>query len=272
MAEARTPTPIVRRVLEVARKERVTPHLLRVVLTGDAVADFRMVSVGVNNKLFIPPARVSDVHFPEFVDGAWVSPDASLTPHVRTYTLRALDLAKREMSVDFALHGDGVASVWAENAAAGDKLGVAMKAITKQLYPRADHYLIAADLSAVPVTSVILETLPPESRADVVIEVPDEADIHEIETRAEVNIKWIVNPEPGTGTALTDAVKAISLPGPDAKKFAHIAAEFSVVREMRNYFREEKGWSREEFHGFGYWKHGVAEDHSAVERHDESHS
>lgn len=272
MTDQKPKPPIIRRVLTVSRKEQISKNLLRVVLCGDAVADFDMVTVGINNKIFIPPPGVGKVIFPEFVDGVWHSPDPEMTPSVRTYTLRALDLERNEMSIDFALHGDGVASNWAVNASPGDELGLAMKGIRKALFPVVDRYILVADLSALPVTSVILEHLHPEAVADAIIEVPDKADIQQISTRARTNIRWIVNPEPGIGGELVNAVEKLNITDISGSRFAHVAAEFSTVRRLREYFRSEHGWTREEFHGFGYWQHGVAEERSAEVRHDESHS
>lgn len=265
-------TPIIRRVLEVAGKDLVTPDLLRVTLAGDAVKDFHMVTVGINNKIFIPPPGVEDVHFPDFVNGEWRLAEEHLRPSVRTYTLRALDLDSGTMSIDFALHGEGVASEWALNAKAGDKIGVAMKGVAKRLFPEAEWFMLVADLSAVSVTSVILETLPAGVSGEAIIEVPDERNIHTIKTAADVNVTWLVNPTPGKGGSLIEAVKAVRLPEAGISRFIHAAAEFAVVRELRRYFRQEIGLGRDEFHGFGYWSYGVSEDVSAVERHDESHS
>src|SRR5690606_11303089 len=134
-----------------------------VTLEGDAVAEYKDCTPGNNNKIFLPPAGVNRVHFPEYNEELeiWLHPEPALVPSVRTYTLRAIDLEKKEMVIDFVHHGEnGPASRWAIQAQPGDELGVAMKAVTKELYPRVGSYLLAGDATAIPVLSCILESLP----------------------------------------------------------------------------------------------------------------
>lgn len=57
-------TPI-QAVLRVSRKEYLTPNFLRVFLTGDAVPRFANTTVGMNNKILIPPKGVNEIHFPK---------------------------------------------------------------------------------------------------------------------------------------------------------------------------------------------------------------
>jgi len=76
------------------------------------------------------------------------------------------------------------------------------------------------------------------------------------------------NDTPQEGSLLADLVKIKSLPQTD--RFAYIAAEYSTVREIRNYLRKDLGWKREELYAYSYWKSGVSEDKSDGERHNEN--
>ncbi len=121
---------ISRYVFRVSRKEKLTPHYIRIKLQADEDIDFDKCTLGANNKIFIPPAGVSDVHFPEFdqAKGDWVHPSEELKLIVRTYTHRAIDPVTKEITIDFVNHGDnGPASAWAAKAKVGQQLGVAMK-------------------------------------------------------------------------------------------------------------------------------------------------
>ena len=273
MSEEKKGPPVIREVLRVVRKERITPNYLRIVLGGDEVAKFGMVTVGINNKIFIPPKGIDEIHFPEFKPTEFAGAAEAVRPTIRTYTCRALDLERNEMTIDFALHGEeGIASAWALNCRPGDRLGVAMKGLPLELYPAADWYLLAGDATALPVLSVILETLPETARGVAFIEVPTEADEQLIETGAGIEILWIHNPAPGKTTGLQEAVRAADLPTDDSvKKFAYVAAESSVVRDIRRFLREENGWQAKELNAYGYWKLGTTEEKSAHERRDESH-
>ncbi len=44
----------IRKKLTVSRKEYVTPHYIRIYLTGDDMEAFMNTTVGVNNKILIP--------------------------------------------------------------------------------------------------------------------------------------------------------------------------------------------------------------------------
>ncbi|MBX2952596.1 MAG: siderophore-interacting protein [Leadbetterella sp.] len=259
-------TRIIRNVLRLKRKEYLTPHLIRVTLEGDAVAEYKDCTPGNNNKIFIPPAGVKEVHFPEYNEELeiWLHPEPHLVPAVRTYTHRAIDLEKGEMVIDFVHHGEnGPASRWAIQAQPGDELGVAMKAVTKELYPRVGQYLLAGDATALPVLSCILESLPATAGGVCVIEVQGPEDELSLETRADIRFLWLHNPHPEEGSALAATVRGLELA--ESGRFAYIAAEYRTVKALREHLREA-GWAKEEFYAFSYWKAGVAEDQSAQER------
>ena len=46
----------IKEQLRVSRKEYITPHYIRVYLTGDNMEVFTNTTIGVNNKILIPPA------------------------------------------------------------------------------------------------------------------------------------------------------------------------------------------------------------------------
>ncbi|MBC9797674.1 siderophore-interacting protein [Sinomicrobium weinanense] len=265
---------VLRAVLRVKKKEYITPHYIRVTLGGDHVMQFADTTVGVNNKILIPPVGVEDIHFPEYDNEQqqWAHPLEHLRPIIRTYTHRGIDVEKEEMITDFVYHGDtSPASAWAGNAKEGDKLGVLMKAGKKALYPEADWYLLAGDATAIPVLGAILEGLPAKARVTAVIEVHGREDKQELHTDAQLDIHWIYNSAPEEGSTLADAVKAVQIPAEGAK-FGYVAAEFSSVKEIRKYLRKDLGWTTQELYAYSYWKSGMAEDQSVTDRQKEKQS
>ena len=272
MSETENTKPsIIRAVLEVKQKTYITPHYIRVTLTGNDVPAFADTTPGVNNKIFIPPAGVNDIHFPDFntETGEWTHPPEHLRPTVRTYTHRGMDPKKKEMYIDFVAHGEsGPASAWAIHAKPGDLLGVAMKAKETVLYPTADWYLLAADATGIPVISAILETLPSTASGVVYLEVPSTQDVQELKTEANVQINWITNTTPGENTLLSDAVRNTVLPE-QGSHFGYVAAEFSSVKEIRQFLRKEQGWEQTELSAYAYWKFGINEDGSVTDRQQE---
>lgn len=262
---------IIQTELSVSRKEYVTPHYIRIYLTGDGVSEIADTTIGVNNKILIPPVGLDKVYFPEFDydKGQWKPMDDSIRPIVRTYTHRGIDLRRNEIWVDFVAHGDeGPASAWAIGSKPGDVLGVLMKAGKTELFPQANNYLLVGDATALPVLGAILESLPASAKGTCIIEVHGPEDVQKLYTQADIDFIWLHNDAPQEGSLLVDLVKIRSLP--QSERFAYVAAEFSTVREIRNYLRKDLGWKREELYAYSYWKIGISEDKSANERRQES--
>lgn len=261
--------------LKVKRKTTITPHYIRVTLTGDEVPLFANTTPGANNKIFIPPAGMNKVHFPgfDYKKMQWIHAPEAVRPVVRTYTHRGFDAVNKEMYIDFVVHGDnGPASAWAMHCQPGDVLGVAMHDMKKELVPVADWYFLIGDATAVPVLSVILEGLPAHAKGRALIEVHDEEDVQAIAAPPGIAIDWLYNDHPEAGSLLACTARRERLPAAGVSKFAYVAAEFSTVKVLREYFRKELQWTKDELDAYAYWKAGKSEDHSAAERHKENAS
>lgn len=258
-------------IAEVTRKEYITNHFIRVYLYSPEVQLFKNTTIGDNNKIAIPPAGLNEVHFPTIENDEWVYPPKEVAPSIRTYTHRGIDLEKNEVFIDFADHGDGgPASKWAREAEAGAKLGVMMRLDGKELYPEADWYLLAGDATAIPVLSAILETLPETAKGICIIEVHGKDDEQVLETKADIEFKWLHNSEPQISSEIAEVVKNIDIP--ETSKFGYVACEFSSVKEIRTYLRKERSWTSKELYAFSYWKAGKAENESQADRHEEKES
>ncbi|OJU76949.1 MAG: NADPH-dependent ferric siderophore reductase [Bacteroidetes bacterium 47-18] len=256
--------------LSVSRKEYITPHYIRIYLTGEKVPLFENTTVGVNNKILIPPKGVDKIYFPEFdyEKMQWKPMPEEIRPAVRTYTHRGIDVSKNEIWIDFVAHGDeGPASAWAIAAKEGDVLGVLMKDGKTGLYAKAENYFLVADSTGIPVVAAILEDLPETARGTCIIEVHGKEDEQDLFTRANIDLIWLHNSHPQNGSGLAATVKQQTLP--ETSRSGYVAAEFSSVKEIRQYLRKEKGWKQEELYAYSYWKAGVAEDQSTAERHQE---
>lgn len=274
MSEIKNERPAtIRGVLEVKHKVYHTPHYIRITFTGDDVSGFAETTPGVNNKIYIPPAGVNEIHFPDYnkETGEWTHPPEHLKPTIRTYTHRAIDLEKNEMTIDFVAHGEsGPASAWAIHAKPGDRLGVLMKAKESVLYPEADWYLLAADATGIPVIAAILETLPATATGVAYIEVPGKEDEQELKTKAAIQINWIYNSNPGLNQLLAGAVRTVKIPEQkNTTRFGYVAAEFSSVKDIRQFLRKEQAWDQSELYAYAYWKYGASEEGSVKSRREE---
>jgi len=148
---------------EVVRSEQLTPHLVRVVLGGkgfdtftpneftDAYVKIVFVNYGVD---------VGALPQPLTLDSFNVLP-AEQRPTVRTYTVRRVDPERREIAIDFVVHGEhGVAGPWAASATPGQPAYLTSANGAYAPDPAADWHLFAGDEAAVPAIDAALETLP----------------------------------------------------------------------------------------------------------------
>ncbi|GAA2261582.1 siderophore-interacting protein [Streptomyces ruber] len=241
----------------VVRTERLTPHMHRVVLGGEGLAEF---STSGNSdhyvKLLFGAAGVTyPVPFDleriraEFPREQW--------PVMRTYTVRAWDPALREMTVDFVIHGDeGLAGPWAARARPGDEIHLLGPGGAYAPDPEADWHLLVGDESALPAIAASLEALPDGARAHAFVEVsgPDE----EQKIACDVDVVWLHRGERPVGEALLEAVRALEWP--EGRLHAFVHGEAGFVKELRRLLRVERGIPREDLSISGYWRLGHNED------------
>src|SRR5580700_739520 len=97
-------------------------------------------------------------------------------PVRRRYTIRHLDQAQRRVTLDVVLHGDGPGERWVRAAKPGDRIeGIGPRGkVTAS--PAADWHLFMGDESAMPAIMAMTESLPGDSEATIVLEVPDPDD------------------------------------------------------------------------------------------------
>lgn len=258
---------VVRELFYLKQRDYITPHYIRVTLEGDQVAAYQEAVVGANNKVFIAPDGVDRIYWPSSEE---VVQDAHLEAIRRTYTHKGVDVEKNEMYVDFVAHGsEGPASRWAMEAPIGSPIGVAMKITGKALVPQFKRYFLIGDATAIPVLGAILESLPPDAEAFVLIEVQTPEDKQTFKSSAKIEVQWLVNATPGQNSDLgTVALERIKNDGTE-NSFAYIACEYEGVRFLRTQLRQELGWGTDRFYAYSYWKFGTAESVSESERQSE---
>mgnify|MGYP003708072197 CR=1 FL=1 len=110
--------------------------------------------------------------------------------------------------------------------------------------------------------------LPPGARGVAAIEIQNEADKLELDKPDGVEIRWLVNREPGSQPdLLVDALRNVDLP--EGRLAAWAACEFSSMRNLRAFLREDLGLRGESLYISSYWKAGLIEDeHKLAKRED----
>ncbi|MEU6402761.1 siderophore-interacting protein [Streptomyces sp. NPDC046985] len=257
MADRPARKPRKTHTAQVIRTERLTPHMQRVVLGGDGLADFSADTCTDHYVKLLFPAEGAVYPEPFDMERVRAELPREQWPVTRTYTVRAWDPEQRELTLDFVVHGDaGLAGPWALLAQPGESVHFMGPGGAYAPDPTADWHLLAGDESALPAISRSLEALPAGAKAYAFVEVsgPEE----EQKTDSDVEVVWLHRGERPVGEALVEAVRALAFPEGRVHAFVHGEAGF--VKELRKLLRVDRGVAREEMSISGYWRLGHNED------------
>lgn len=256
---------------EVVRTERISPHMIRVVLGGNGFDTFtpNEFTDAYCKVLFLrDDVDVAALPAPLTLDSFQALP-TDRQPVIRTLTVRSADPKKRKISIDFVVHGEhGVAGPWASRTQPCRPVYLMGPSGAYAPDPSADWHLLAGDESALPAIAASLEALPADAVARVFIEVAGPDDEIELHSQANVDTYWIYRggradlvPEDRAGdhAPLIRAVKeARWLPG-QVQVFIHGEAQ-AVMHNLRPYIRKERGVDAKWASISGYWRRGRTEE------------
>jgi NADPH-dependent ferric siderophore reductase len=220
------------RQLTVKTVQRITPHLIRITLTGDDLAGFTSLGFDDHSKVFFPDAATGQLTLPT------VGPDGPVWP----------------------------ATQWAEGAKPGDVLGVGGPRGSFIVPTEFDWHLLIGDDTALPAIARRLAELPAGARVVVLAEVDSEADQIPFETQAELTLQWVHRrgAEPGVSPVLIDSLKTMKLPAGDFH--AWVGCESAIAKSLRAHLVGERGANPKWVRASGYWRRGAVATHDT---HDE---
>jgi len=279
--------------VQLARKSVVSPSLLSLVFRGPEVRFMKCDSPDQRIKLLLPSldgtpsALANDEQWYETLQ----SMDKEKRPILRTYTLRHLNRAKEELTVEFVSHGtEGPASAFAVTAEPGATLQIVAP---NAEYPEDSggyewappaglrHGLIVADETALPAARGILErlaALPEPPQIQAFLEVPEAADCVDLSEFSFAKIHWLPRAPAAAsyGECLINAVKEqVWLPegcqnnelqeeaegellwdkatSDNRDFYGWVAAESTAVKLLRRYLIGERGVAQEAMNFMAYW-------------------
>lgn len=256
---------------EVIRTEQITPHMTRVVLGGPGFDTFtpsdftdsyvKIVFFGADVDVDALPKPLTNASFETL--------PSDQRPTVRTYTVRHADTERREIAIDFVVHGEhGVAGPWAASAQPGQTIHLMGPSGAYAPDPEADWHLLVGDEAALPAISVALEALPPNAVGKAFIEVSGPDDEIELSAPAGVEVHWILRggradlvgeDRAGDFSPLVEAVKtSLWLPG-QVQVFIHGEAQ-AVMHNLRSYIRKDREVGAKWASISGYWRRGRTEE------------
>lgn len=221
-----------RRSLRVESAERVTPGMLRLMLSGEDLADFRSAGFDDHVKLIVPG-----------------------TQEMRDYTPRRYDAERRIMALDFAVHEAGPATSWALAAKPGDMIDIAGPKGSSVISREVRRWLLIGDETALPAIGRCIQEAPPTAEITSIVAVASPEEEQRFETKAAVHAAWAYRPlaSGADAAALLEQVRHVDLA---PATFVWIAAEATVARALRDHLVEERQYPRGWTKAGGYWIKG----------------
>jgi NADPH-dependent ferric siderophore reductase len=238
----------------VLSSEDITPRMRRVRFSCADVTPF--VGSDMHVRLLVPPMGRPPVWPGLRPDGrvAWpVGKDEIL---VRVYTIRAVDLEKRELSIDFLQHPAPGAKTpgadFARDAQPGQT--VALLGPGAGSLPAAQSIFLAGDETALPAIARIAEEVPPGTRLQVIVEVLDAAEEQFLSSSGTLSVRWLHRrdyPEDAKGVLAEEAKMAIANLASDT--FVWFAGEKEETRTMRAFLKGRRH-DRKNMYVAWYWE------------------
>jgi NADPH-dependent ferric siderophore reductase len=256
---------------QVISSEQLTPHMIRLVLGGTGFDTFKPSEFAdsyVKIVIVRDDVEVGALPQPLTLDSFNELPEEQ-RPVVRTYTVRRVDADRREITIDFVVHGEhGVAGPWASSAQPGQPAYLMGPSGAYSPNLDADWHLLAADEAGLPALGAALEALPPNAVGWAFIEVSGPDDEIPLSAPEGVEVRWVYRggradlvPEDqaGDNAPLIASVKGADwLPG-RVHVFIHGEAQ-AVMHNLRPYIRNVRGVEAKWASISGYWRRGRTEE------------
>ncbi|WOG28181.1 siderophore-interacting protein [Endozoicomonas sp. 8E] len=244
------------RVLSVKSIESLSPHMKRVILTGESLSDF-------------PSGQAS-----AYVKLVFDNPAMPEKPLQRSYTVVSSDQRAQHLTIDFAVHcynsDQGPAARWLEGANIGDPVLVSGPGPTKLVDLEADWFVMTGDLTALPAIRANIEILPAHAKGYAVLEIPHQDDQQAMALEASsipegMEIIWVINPHPGQQKELLRDALA-NLPHLPGSPYLWAASELNAVLEIRNWVNRESLAPRSSRYISSYWQLGLPDEAHKVQK------
>tara|TARA_B100000886_G_scaffold306625_1_gene239095 strand:- start:8 stop:916 length:909 start_codon:yes stop_codon:yes gene_type:complete len=251
-------------LITVKKVKRITPNMLRVTFYCPSLEEMDSSRQGAHCKILLPKPKTSLKDFKEIISIKPKDLRIDERPARRTYTVRFFRKESMEMDIDFVDHGDeGPASSWARNAKQGSYVGLLGPAFPKIRDFYADWYLVAADMSALPVAAATIEAMPINAKGVAVFEITSESDKQDIKAPPGIKFFWINHPNAHSPSiAQLSFIKELEWKTGIVQTC--IAGESGLIKQLRNYLIKEKFLPNQDTYISGYWKIGLIEDEHQI--------
>ncbi|WP_301361966.1 siderophore-interacting protein [Stutzerimonas nitrititolerans] len=226
-----------RREVEVVRIEPLGNSFVSITFHGEDLADFRSAGFDDHIKFIFNDENGEEVR--------------------RDYTPRRFDPTRRELTLEFALHGEGKACNWARQATPGQKAIIGGPRGSMIVAPDYDWHLLVGDDSALPAISRRVEELPAGVQVLVVVALADATSRRQFHTDTNLQVQWLDD-----ANALADAVRALPLPAGEG--FAWGGGEATSMKALREVLVQDKQHPTADMRVAAYWRQGDSDYHEEL--------
>lgn len=254
------------RIVTVIDSQQITPNMQRISFQADDLSHFPADAEGGYIKLLFTSSGDTDIS----------TLPIDTRAKMRTYTIRHLRQSLDQFDVDFVRHEHGVneqtisehggfAAAWSQSARIGDTISIAGPGEIKPVNVDADWYFLVADMTALPALAAQLKKLPATATGYAVIEINHDDDKQALTKPDGIEVIWVV-----ANTAKTNLLTTVkALTWQQGEVSVWCACEFSDMRALRTYFRNDQAVDKDNIYISSYWKSGCTEDgHKIAKRND----
>lgn len=259
----------IKKRLTIIASYPLSPNMQRIEFTTEDMHYFNQDAAGQYVKLMFTPAGSTDL--------ALLADDEQ--PVLRTYTLSAVDLLNKRLTIDFVKHegcvdsrsnngeqtlqlceqGGGHGHFFAERAQVGEVIFVRGPGTIQAINLHRDWLLLVADMTAIPALSQVIKQVPANALGHLVLELTSHADIPVLISAKNLpaNLTLTVCVR-GQGLSLANTVQQLNWL--DGQPCVWCACEFSDMKAIRHYVTDQHQVARSDYYFSSYWKQGVTED------------
>jgi NADPH-dependent ferric siderophore reductase len=209
----------------VARREQVSPHLVRLVL-ADLQGPDPFESTGIPDE--------------------WVGLVVPGQFQLRYYTVRSWDGS--ELVIDVVVHEEGLVTEWASRECAGERVTLSEPKGSFAMPDSAAWLMLVGDLTAMPAMARILRETNVPTR--VWAEVPDDLTGYLPEG---ADVTWLAPPGEGQSDVASVVAK---VDWPEGDGYFWMAGESSQMRAIRKHLMRERALPTAAYDVMGYWRGG----------------
>ncbi len=247
---------IVNALLTVLKVEKISPSFIRVQFSSNKPFDVDSAWVCPHVKLLFPEPITGEILFPKLDEDNKIVVSDKVRQLARSYSVREFDSVTNQLFIDFAIHENGLATVWSRHAKVGDQIGLVGSA--GKLSFTDNCLVLMGDISAAPAICYTLEHLPEKQKVYAFILVNHPKDIVPLPDNEHVQVNWLIqdNTKPNQ---LVDVVINTEFAEQDKLMFWG-GMESSLAQQLRRALKDKyTQLAPEAIHITSYWREGFAE-------------